>query len=114
PTGGFLVRVFRSPSPGPGGHAAGPPVVRGDVGGKPRGLLHTWAATAGSAALAGLLAAAATFAMTDVSLAFLTGMGTGIGLVFVVLLLILGRPRLLHAIGALPLGLAVAAAGSAV
>jgi hypothetical protein len=125
PPGGFGPPMGGGAGPGappgygaPPGGMGGPPMMGGAMPGaalpKQPGFLANWKVLSGAAVVCGLVPGAAMFVMPDMPVGLIAGIAGGGGLVLSVVLSIIARPKVLHAVGAVAIGLvAGAAAGGA-
>jgi hypothetical protein len=85
----------------------------GAAAGKKTGFLtDSWALVSGGATVVGLLAAAITFVLSGLGVAVMIGVGAGLGLVLAVVLMLVGKAKMLHTVGGVGIALVVSAIGA--
>jgi hypothetical protein len=102
-------------APGQPGMGGTPPVQFGDAGGtaKKTGFLtDSWTLVSGGAVLMGIVAAAITFVLSGLGVGVMIGAGAGIGLVLAVVLMVVGKAKMLHTVGGVGIALVVSALGA--
>ena len=94
------------------GMMSGSPVLAA-AGAKKPGFLASWQVLSGGAVVCALIAAGIMFVMPDMAIGVIAGIAAGIGLVLSVVLALIARPKIIHAVGAVAIGLVGGAAGGA-